>query len=359
MRGDSSPVKARARLVHPAVARAWLVASVAAAAVSIPGAQEKPIPVQVSLGDVSLNKLMYVIAHEEGIYRKNGLDVTQFITPRAAEVVRRSGVNVPAQYIRQGDAADVAITIGGGTPTIVGMTTNATAVQRVILATTDPVVRWHIIARPEITRAEQLKGRRLGYSGFGAMTHFMCLAFVEQMGWDRDRDLSLMANGAALDVLKDGRVDAFVADELDHTIALAAGFKSILNLGQYRIPIAGSSVNAARTWLKANQEAARRFVKSTVEAIALMKQDKQVVFRAMTKWYNLTDPKHQEFFSAAAADLPRKPYPAVEGIKKTIELYGYHELRKHSPEDFYDDSFVKELDRSGYIDSLYKSRPSP
>jgi ribosomal protein S19E (S16A) len=74
----------------------------------------------------------------------------------------------------------------------------------------------------------------------------------------------------------------------------------------------------------------------------------------MTKWYNLTDPKHQEFFYAAAADLPRKPYPAVEGIRKTIELYGYHELRKHSPEDFYDDGFVRELDRSGYIDSLYK-----
>jgi hypothetical protein len=137
-------------------------------------------------------------------------------------------------------------------------------------------------------------------------------------------------------------------------MAAAAGFKSILNLTQYRIPIAGSSINASRTWLKGNEEAARRFVKSTIEAIALMKRDKQVVSRALTKWYNLTDPKHQEYFWTAAADLPRKPYPAVEGIKKTIELYGYHELRRHAPEDFYDDRFVRELDRSGYIDSLYR-----
>jgi hypothetical protein len=29
-------------------------------------------------------------------------------------------------------------------------------------------------------------------------------------------------------------------------------------------------------------------------------------------------------------------------------------MRQHKPEDFYDDSFVRELDKSGYIDSLYK-----
>jgi hypothetical protein len=50
----------------------------------------------------------------------------------------------------------------------------------------------------------------------------------------------------------------------------------------------------------------------------------------------------------------RKPYPPVEGIKQLMQLYNTHEMRKHKPEDFYDDSFVKELDQSGFIDSLYK-----
>jgi hypothetical protein len=52
--------------------------------------------------------------------------------------------------------------------------------------------------------------------------------------------------------------------------------------------------------------------------------------------------------------LPSKPYPSVDGIKKTMELYDSLAMRRHKPEDFYDDRFVKELDQSGYIDSLYK-----
>jgi hypothetical protein len=44
----------------------------------------------------------------------------------------------------------------------------------------------------------------------------------------------------------------------------------------------------------------------------------------------------------------------VAGIKKIMELYDSNEMRKYKPEDFYDDSFIRELDESGYIDSLYE-----
>jgi hypothetical protein len=44
----------------------------------------------------------------------------------------------------------------------------------------------------------------------------------------------------------------------------------------------------------------------------------------------------------------------VEGIKKAMELYDSNEMRRHKPEDFYDDRFIRELDQSGYIDSLYR-----
>ncbi len=55
-----------------------------------------------------------------------------------------------------------------------------------------------------------------------------------------------------------------------------------------------------------------------------------------------------------ANTLPAKPYPAIDGIKKTMELYDSLNMRMHKPEDFYDDHFIRELDQSGFIDSLYK-----
>src|SRR5271170_1023906 len=91
------------------------------------------IPLEVRLGDVSLTKLIFLVADDAGIYAKNGLAVQQFITPRAAEVIRRSGVNVPPQFIREGTGDDVPITIEGGSPRLVSMTTSALAADRVII----------------------------------------------------------------------------------------------------------------------------------------------------------------------------------------------------------------------------------
>ena len=57
---------------------------------------------------------------------------------------------------------------------------------------------------------------------------------------------------------------------------------------------------------------------------------------------------------AGAKEMPAKPYPAVAGIRKVMELFNYHEMRQYKPEDFYDDSLMREIDNSGFIDALYK-----
>ena len=78
-------------------------------------AAEALIALEVDLGDISLNKVPYLIASDTGIYTKNGLDVRQYITPAAAETARRSGVSVPAQSIKA-DVGNAPIALGSGTP---------------------------------------------------------------------------------------------------------------------------------------------------------------------------------------------------------------------------------------------------
>jgi NitT/TauT family transport system substrate-binding protein len=317
-------------------------------------AQNQLLPVSVELGDVSLTKLPFVMAAEAGIYTRNGLDVKQFITPNAAELIRRSaGLVVPKEFVGSGTGD---INIGGGSPTIVRMTSDARAPERIVLATTDDIARFHIISRNDIAKAEDLKGKRIGFSSVGALGHYVIVLFAERMGWDYTRDLSLFANGTGTDLLKRGRVDAFTADEIAVGEAVKAGFKDLADLGVYQFPMPGSGVNAAKDWLPNNREAAARFVKSTVEAIALLKTDKPAAYAAMAKWYGITERDKQEAIYAQASQLPSKPYPSVAGIKKMMEIYNYREMRIHKPEDFYDASFVAELDKSGHIDGLYKAR---
>jgi hypothetical protein len=52
--------------------------------------------------------------------------------------------------------------------------------------------------------------------------------------------------------------------------------------------------------------------------------------------------------------LPKKQYPSVEGLRTILatEFKG----KPAKPEDFFDASFVRELDQSGFTDALYKKR---
>jgi NitT/TauT family transport system substrate-binding protein len=94
-------------------------------------------------------------------------------------------------------------------------------------------------------------------------------------------------------------------------------------------------------------------VRATVEAVALLKTDKETTFKAMAKWYGITDRERQESIYKEVAGLPSKPYPSVEGLQKMIEIYDWREMRRHKPQDLFDASFITELDKSGYIDGLY------
>ena len=343
----------------PAGAATRLAAlALAACALAWPGAgraQEKPadklIPVTVELGDVSLTKLPFIMAADNGIYERNGLKVSQFITPGAAQAVRGSGVIVPPENIK---SVVGEINIGGGSPTMVRMTSVATAPQRVILATTDDVSRFHVISRADIAKPEDLKGKRIGYGNLGALDHFSMILFLRTMGWNPDRDVSMLSNGNGPQSIVKDLVDAFAGTDIALTEAKRLGLRDLVDLGQYHFVMPGSGVNVLSEWLPKNRETAARFMKATVEAIALMKIDKTAAFASMTKWYGISDPERLEAVYAEASQLPSKPYPSIEGIKVMQSVYTWREMTSRKPEDFTDPSFVAALDQSGYIDSLYK-----
>lgn len=334
---------------------------IVACAILAPGfgrAQESPksadalIPLTVELGDVSLTKLPFIMAADNGIYEKNGLKVSQYITPGAAAAVRGSGVTVPSENVKGNVTGE--INIGGGSPTLVRMTSVATAPHRIILATTDAVSRFHVITRADITTPADLKGKRIGYGVLGALDHLSMILYLRKLGLDPERDVSMLANGNGPQSIVKGLVDAFTGTSIAREAAIKLGLRDLIDLGQYHFVMPGSGVNALASWLPSHRDTAARFMKATVEAIALMKTDKKAAFASMTKWYGITDPDKLEAVYAEASAQASKPYPSIEGIKVMQSVYTWREMAMHSPEDFTDSSFVAELDHSGYVDSLYK-----
>ena len=315
-------------------------------------AADRLVPVEVDLGDISLNKVPYLIAADTGIYARNGLDVRQYITPAAAENARRSRVVVPAQMVKD-DVARAPIQLGSGTPMMYRVTHDPRAVHHVVLTTGENIIRETIVTTSAIARPEDLKGKRLGYSVPGTVTHVAGLSFAKQMGWDPNRDLSLVGNANGVNPLREGRTDGFFGSAVSVAMAPEMNLKLLIDLTQYRFPVAGSGIMAEREWLKSNRDTAVKFVKAAFEAIALMKKDRAAFDAAVVKWMNITDKAAQDRMYGDI-ELPEKPYPSVEGIRHTFVLYDTPEMRKYKPEDFYDSSIMTELDRSGFIDRLYR-----
>ncbi len=309
------------------------------------------------MGDVSANKFPFVLAYDQGLFEKNGIKVTPKFSPGSVRTINRSGIEVAPENIYDPDGDDpYTIAVSGTGPTIVGISTRAgRAPGPLILGSTHTVSRWRIMTGPGITSPEQLKGKRLGYSGFGAVSHNQWLQFIEHMGWTQD-DVAMMSGGLGVDALMNGHIDAMMGPELHGTMAVMNDFYPSIDLADYKFPTAGSGWVVDREWYKNNQAAARAFIKTGIEAIAIIKQDRAKAEQTMINWYGMDNAEARALFYTELLKMEEKPYPPYEGIKMIMRLYDGLEMRKYKPEFFYDDTIIRELDESGFIDSLYTDR---
>jgi NitT/TauT family transport system substrate-binding protein len=315
--------------------------------VSLAPASAQPYHVEVALGDVSLQKVPFIIAADTGIYAKNGLDVHQFITPGAAHAVEGLGIHVPPEYVGK-KGQEAPIEAGGGAPLVYAAGQPGSPAHRIIVATDENIVRDHVIARPDIHSIEDLKGKKLA-SSFHNVTGYDGVVFLEHVGLSKDVTIT---QGATLDDLKAGKVDAVMATLFMTAKAQEAGMNDLVDLSRYRIAEPGSGISVEPGFLAAHRDIVARFVKASVEATAVMKRDKKVFAATLAKWFNVTDPKMVDRLFVMAQGFPDKPYPSVEGIKIAMKMFGTPILDKMRPEELYDSSFVAALDKDGTLDRL-------
>ena len=124
---------------------------------STTGAQKPMDKLLVPLTDVSINKVPYVTAKEAGLYTKHGLDVHLYITEGAAKKGEGDGMAPPKEFVG-GKGSDLST--GGGVGLTVGKSQRGG--DRVILATTDHDLRWHVYAKPEIKSDRAAEGEAPG-----------------------------------------------------------------------------------------------------------------------------------------------------------------------------------------------------
>ena len=112
-----------------------------------------------------------------------------------------------------------------------------------------------------------------------------------------------------------------------------------------------------RRYIAKNPDTVRRLVKSFVEGIHLIRTNPAVTKRAIAKYMRMKDQKElEEAYEILDSFTERKPYPTLEGFKNIIADLSpkIAAARTADPKDFVDVRFLEELDRSGFIDGLYR-----
>lgn len=200
---------------------------------------------------------------------------------------------------------------------------------------------------------------RVGIFRFGSASHLRVLNILPRYGLN-DRDVAFLQIGdtpARLVALAGGSIDATLASPPDHLVAVQGGMKVLLNLRDLNVPYQGTGLVVTQRLLSGRRDLARRFLRSYVEAIHLIRSDPATAKRAFAKYRQTTDEKQVESAYQTLREIVKpKPYPSLEGFKTILKDASDRTAAAKSanPKDFIDTSLLEELDRSGFIDGLHR-----
>ena len=134
--------------------------------------------IKIGYPAISYNQIHIWIAKDAGLFRKFGLD---------PEIIFFRGGQLATQALVAGDPPIVNI----GTVVQAGLQGH----DIVLIASSESAYNYSIVARPAITKVEQLKGKRLGISGFGSASHNAALILFRKFGLEPNKDIFLAVTG--------------------------------------------------------------------------------------------------------------------------------------------------------------------
>jgi hypothetical protein len=110
--------------------------------------------------------------------------------------------------------------------------------------------------------------------------------------------------------------------------------------------------------LQQRRDLVTNYVKAILEGIARLKKDKAFAVEVMGKYLRTSDKEvlDETYAVSITKYLKRVPLPTPEAFRAVIdELAQVNPKAKgQDPRKFYDDSIVQELEKNGFIDSLYR-----
>jgi NitT/TauT family transport system substrate-binding protein len=284
------------------------------------------------------------IAQEAGLFKKYDLDV-------------------PAVFVTPGAPAVAAILSGDSEMAVTG----AAAITRPwVQGNKDPVfvggikslLTHSFVAKPDIKRPEQLKGKRIGVSRIGSNPHYFAVQALRHYNIDA-REVSFIQTGGAPETLA-----ALVAQGIDSAVltvptdaqALKLGYHYVIYGPDLKIAYAATTFVTRRSIMAKRGPVIGRFMRAMAEAAKIVHSDKEYTFKVLQKYLRIDDRKLLEAsynveIKALEPRLAMKP----EGFQSTLDEIAPQEPRAKTvkPQEMIDTRYLDEMEKSGFFEQIW------
>jgi NitT/TauT family transport system substrate-binding protein len=287
------------------------------------------------------------VAEEKGLFKKNGIE---------PEVILVGGAS--AAGVSSLIAGDIHFLVGGGGAVINAAINGADAIM--VASVVNKGVQ-RVMSRSDLKRPEDLRGKRVGVTRFGASSH-MVLQMMLRHWRMAPADIQIIQVGsspAMMASLEKGGIDAAVLTEPTFFFAEDQGYRVIADLAEMDIYYLHSMIDTTRAYVRANRDLCLRFLKSYIEGIAYFKKNRKETLEILRQKMR-TSPGQMKYLERShtlysSGYFENAPYPSLQGVKTVLEFMAKDNPRARSvdPKSFIDGSLVKELDDSGFVKRLY------
>jgi NitT/TauT family transport system substrate-binding protein len=215
-----------------------------------------------------------------------------------------------------------------------------------------------VYSKPEFKQLTDLRGKVFGVTLPGSTTDLTAKMLFQQAGMVVGKDVQITHLQGMPDIitaLGAGRIDAAVVSAPSTLKLRQIGLKELVDVGAKNIPMIHAGLATTRDFIKGNPDKVRRYVQAYIEGTKIARSDPEAAKQIISK-YTKTDNKEDldETYNTFVKFWEQAPYVSAAGMQTMLDFSVNPAGKTTKPEQFIDNSFVAELDKSGFIKELYK-----
>ncbi|MGH7875524.1 MAG: ABC transporter substrate-binding protein, partial [Candidatus Binatia bacterium] len=215
-----------------------------------------------------------------------------------------------------------------------------------------------VYSKPELRQLSDLRGKVMGVTLPGSTTDLTAKILFQQAGLVPGKDVQVTHLQGMPDIvtaLTQGRIDAGVVSAPTTLKLRQAGFKELVDVGARNVPIVHAGLATTRDFIKNNPDKVRRYAQAYIEGLKIARTDAESAKQIIGK-YTKTENKEDldETYNTYVKAWDRVPYVSPASMQTMLNFSVNPAGKTAKPEQFIDNSFVAELDKSGFIKELYK-----